>query len=307
MKTQTTELKESNSLIYKTTKTVRGECITVTISLNDECENGHQDFHITGDIYKSDKPRNDRYFISGGCIHDEIKKHFPEFYQFIRLHSSDYKGIPTHPTANGFYHLENGFNNTPVNSTNFKKEFCEHYRITNNQFAFLKKSKNETQYAVKLESLGILYQWEAEAQMAIKELERLTGTSFLVDSKRTQYVAPTAEELKEEAERQASGYYTAKAEEQRRVEADENIIANLLADRDKVISKETLETNIKINVFKAGGKMALDNMIYYTHSNTLAFNWNTSRYRKALTQDEIDTIVNKLNLPPDTKVENQRK
>ena len=182
-------LNGSNSLIYKANKIVDNEHIYVTIKLNDKCKNGHQDFSITCDIYEAGKPKIDRYFLGCECIHDAILKHFPEYKIFIKLHLCDHKGIPMHPTANGFYFLTNGFNNTPVNSENFKSEFCEYYRITAKQFDELKTAKNKTQYALKFENLNILAQWEEEANEAIKILENLTGTQFLVDSKITQYVA----------------------------------------------------------------------------------------------------------------------
>ena len=61
--------------------------ITIYIRFNDECKNGHNSFAITGNIYK---PGN-RDFDCCGCIHDEIKQHFPEFAKYIPYHlvSSD--------------------------------------------------------------------------------------------------------------------------------------------------------------------------------------------------------------------------
>ena len=141
MTTLTTTKETTNSLIYKTSKVIGDNVIYVTIRLNDECKNGHQDFAITGDIYKGQN-KADRNHIAGGCIHEEILKHFPQFAPFVLLHLCDYKGIPAHPTANGFYHLTNGFNKTPINSPKFKAEFCEYYRISAPQFDVLNTSKN---------------------------------------------------------------------------------------------------------------------------------------------------------------------
>lgn len=64
---------KTNSLTHTIyTKSKDGDNLIIKIRLNDECKNGHQDFAITGDIYQKDKPKIDKYHLSGGCIHDEI-------------------------------------------------------------------------------------------------------------------------------------------------------------------------------------------------------------------------------------------
>jgi len=71
--------------------------ITANIRHDDNCGNGHNSFAITGDIY-----RNGRYDV-GGCIHDEIAKHFPELKPFIKWHLCSTDG-PMHYVANTLYH-----------------------------------------------------------------------------------------------------------------------------------------------------------------------------------------------------------
>ncbi len=85
--------------------------IYVKIELGDPHKNGHNDFSITADIYE--KLKNGRWgHISGGCIHDEILKHFPEFQIFVDLHLSDDNGVPMYPIANNpytrFFAVEDG-------------------------------------------------------------------------------------------------------------------------------------------------------------------------------------------------------
>lgn len=163
----------------------------IYIRLNDECKNGHQDFSITADIYEKGKPKTDRYFIAGGCCHEEIIKARPDLKIFVNLHLCDYKGIPMYAVENGFYHLRHGFNNKYA--ANFKDDFCEYYRITGSQFEKLKAAKNQLEYALKLQSLNILKQWEKEANTAIDLLEKMTGKKFIVDSKKTQFNLPSTE------------------------------------------------------------------------------------------------------------------
>ncbi len=265
----------TNNLIYKASKTIGKETIYVTIRLNDECKNGHQDFAITGNLYEADKPKTDKYYISGGCIHDEIHKFFPEFDIFINLHLCDYEGIPMYAVENGFYHLRNGFNNTKPEDNNFKNEFIEYYRLTASQFDVLNTSRNKLQYALYLQNLGILDQWKQEANNAIMILESLTGKRFLIDSKKTQFNAPTPEAIQAEKEKEISGYYTPEAEQQRELSKRDEIIKKLEAERDKKINKANDEFTVKKQVLMIGGKKALDNCIYYSHSKQLSFNWRS--------------------------------
>lgn len=295
MKTENTTTEAKNSLIYKTSKLIKSgtQKIYVSIRLNDECKNGHQDFSITGDIYKGEG-KADKNHLTGGCIHDAISKYFPEFRPFIKLHLSDYEGIPMYAVENGFYHLQNGFNNTPTNSPEFKAEFCDYYRITADQFKALSHSKNSLQYAVNLDKLGILKQWKAEAKEAIKTLEALTDSKFLVDSKRTQYNAPTPEELKKEEQEQKNGYYTTEAEAKRENEKINVQLKKLEAERDAEIEKHNLEFEVKKQVLLIGGTKALDNCIFYNHTKTISFNWKSW---DKLSPETVKELINKLKLP----------
>lgn len=61
-------------------------------------------FSITGDITKPWPCRDN--FIAGGCLHEEIQKHFPNrFSDLIALHLSNLEGEPMHAAANGLYWL----------------------------------------------------------------------------------------------------------------------------------------------------------------------------------------------------------
>lgn len=299
-----TQIEKSNSLVYNTMRPCGKTNIFVSIRLNDECKNGHQDFAITGDIYEAGKPKTDRYFISGGCIHEDILKVFPEFKIFVNLHLCDYKGIPTHPTANGFYHLKNGFNEIKPNEAGFINKFCSYYRISERQFDKLSTAKNVTQYALILQKENILSQWEDEANEAIKILEELTTKSFLVDSKRTQFVAPTNEEIEEEEKRQKEGYYTPEAEESRRKGKILTLLRKLEAERNKKVNKCNIEYEVKRQVLLTGGEEALSNCIFYNHTNTLTFNW---KGYNSISESTIQAIKDTIVLPEGVTIENKNK
>lgn len=79
--------------------------ITANVRYDDRCGNGHNTFSITGEI--EEKRGNGNWQDgSGGCIHEEIKKHFPELAPFIKWHlcSSD---MPMHYAANAIYQAGN--------------------------------------------------------------------------------------------------------------------------------------------------------------------------------------------------------
>lgn len=295
--------KESNSLVYKTKKTKNGKDYYISIRLNDECKNGHQDFSITGDVYQSGKPKIDKYWEGGGAMGDTIAELFPEFSIFNRLHLCDYLGIPMHASANMHYHMREGFNRTKPNNAAFKTEFCDYYRITPEQFDTLKQAQNEIQFALIMEKIGIFEAWKLEADAAIKQLEELTGEAFVVDSVRTQYHAPTAEQRAEEAKRQAEGYYTPEAAQMREQAKKQKEIDELEAERTKEIEKVNREIDTKLEVLRVGGTPALDNCIFYTHTNQLAFNW---RGYDQMDEETVDAIIEKLQLPEGVTVENKK-
>lgn len=206
---------KTNKLTHTTSKTVGDEYICVTISLDDDCENGHQDFTITGDIYVANKPKIGKYHLCGGCIHDEILKHFPEFKIFIDLHLCDYNGVPMHATANGYYHLKNGFN-IKLDGDLFKEKFCEYYRITPLQFDTLKNSRSEVEFAVFLKELGVLEQWKEQAKEGIAYLEKLTGNTFVNDSVKSNLHFPSDEKIQDYRDKLANGYYDPEQVEERK-------------------------------------------------------------------------------------------
>lgn len=71
--------------------------ITVTVRYDDQCGNGHNTFSITGET--TVRGRED----TGGCIHEEIAKHFPELQHLIKWHLVSSDG-PMHYIANTLHH-----------------------------------------------------------------------------------------------------------------------------------------------------------------------------------------------------------
>lgn len=155
---------ENKDLIFKTSKVIGKERIYITIAFKSSNKTPY--FSITGDIYKAGKPKEDKYHIAGGCIHQDIIKAFPEYEIFIKLHLSDDNGIPMHAVANGLYHLQNNMT---------KDKFCSYYRLNSNQFEELTKCKNAIEYSIKLKETGVLAQWKKESEIALNLLKELTS------------------------------------------------------------------------------------------------------------------------------------
>ena len=282
---------QSNSLIHTININDSTANINIKIRLNDECKNGHQDFSITATYWEIGKVRNDRNMIGGGCCHDEILKHRPDLQIFVNLHLCDFTGCPIYAVGNGFYHLTNGFNNTKPNEANFKAEFCSYYRITAEQFDILAQSENKLRYAINLQKLGILLQWMDEARQAILLLEQWTGKKFLIDSVKTQYTAPTAEQIADEQAKENAGYYLPSKIQERKDKAIQDAknaeYSKLISERDKEIDKANREYEVKKAVLDGG--LSLDNFIYYTHTNEGCFNWRN--YGEKVTEQQFDDFV----------------
>lgn len=72
--------------------------ITATVRYDDECGNGRNSFAITAEVRR---PRAID-IESGGCMHDEIARLFPELAKYIKWHLCDARG-PMHYIANTLY------------------------------------------------------------------------------------------------------------------------------------------------------------------------------------------------------------
>ena len=278
--------------INKTDK--KGNQWEIKIRLDDPYKNGHQDFSITGTCWEKGKVKNDRNMSFCGACGDKIAELFPEYEIFNRLHLCDYMGIPMHCSANGFFHLKNGFN-SKTTGEQFIAEYCKYYRITEEQFMMLNKAENATHFAMILERTGVFEQWEKEAKEAIKILEELTGEKFVNTSKRTNYYRPTDEQIKEEEENHANGFYSEsekqKRAEQKRVEK----LALLDESEEKEIQEIRLKYKVKRAMFDAG-KKAFENYIFYPSKNEVCFNWQTHG-GQIMSPEEIQEVREKVVLP----------
>lgn len=92
-----------NQTIKASRQIGKHERLVVNLRFDDECNNGHETFAITADLYDS-RQKRDRGIVACGCLHDDIAKHFPEFARLIPWHLTSTDG-PIHYLENTMYWL----------------------------------------------------------------------------------------------------------------------------------------------------------------------------------------------------------
>jgi hypothetical protein len=142
------------------------EYFTVTGSVMEQV-NSRSGVSESGEEYKL---VDGKYYAEymGGCIHDEIKKVTSEFNDLIPMHLAGLNGMPMYAFANGFYHLKNGFEDTPVD---FNTRFCEYYRIPYDVFDKLIETNSQEDYAVVLMNNGVIDKWMDDAKKVIEKYQ----------------------------------------------------------------------------------------------------------------------------------------
>ena len=96
--------KEWNKMFYENGQKYR---IQVRSELVHRDGNRNAYFSIGGDIYRHAK-NGRKVWEAGGCIHDDIIKHFPQLQPLVDMHLSDEEGVPMHAYANAAYWAGHG-------------------------------------------------------------------------------------------------------------------------------------------------------------------------------------------------------
>lgn len=273
----------AKELKYQVEKEIsEGEYIKVEIRLNDECNNGFNEFAITGKTKQM-----------CGCIHEEILKYFPEFKIFVDLHVRDVKGVPMYPVKNGFYFLKN----KEINKVQ------QHLNCNQKELNIIKNATSEKEFAYLLHKCGLMKKWEEEAEKGIKKLEELTGETFENDKGFRDKEFLSIEEIKEFEEKEKNGYFSIEQVNERielqETEKKEKYIKELEEEKRKEIEKIENKYNIYIHLAEI---TTCKNYIYYSHRNELQFNF--MNYNTILQEEFID-ILNKIDyskLPKDINI-----
>jgi len=73
------------------------------VRYDDSCRNGHNTFVVTGEL---DDITYSIKAVAGGCLHEEIRKHFPDLRPLLKWHHCTSEG-PLHYIDNTIYHASN--------------------------------------------------------------------------------------------------------------------------------------------------------------------------------------------------------
>jgi hypothetical protein len=135
-------------------------------------------FSIGGDIFRL--ARNGRKpWVAGGCIHEEIVKHFPKLQPLVDVHLSDENGVPMHAYANAAYF---------AGHEGYEKQtdlLAKHLRINKDQAnemvtyidlyygEFDKITTPESAWKNTCQDFDLPKQWAAEAQAALELLNKI--------------------------------------------------------------------------------------------------------------------------------------
>jgi hypothetical protein len=273
----------NKGLVYTATKKIgKDKEINVKIRLDDDCNNKVCDFAITAEIYEIAK-NGKRVWVAGGCLHEEILKHFPQFAPFVRLHLSNLYGQPMYAVENGIFWLKES-----------TEKGAEYLRIPLALAKMLVIDKGYFKY--QLFSLGIVDKWKEEADAAIAQLEELCGKKFVnpYTPEEERFVLRLGEEEREKMRGLESlGYFTQAEVAKRKKAADKQARQekrrSIAARYDKDIAKARQEKKVMLAVFDCLG--SVENVILYTHYERPRLSFNAFAYhQRQWTDAEIDKV-----------------
>ena len=167
--------KEWNKVFYQGGQKYR---IQVKAELGIVGKNNKPYFSIGGDIYRLAK-NGRRVWECGGCIHEEIVKHFPKLQPLVDVHLSDENGLPMHAYANAAYFAgHEGYEK----QTNL---LAKHLRISEDQAnemttyinhfygEFDKITTPESAWENTCKDFDLPQYWAAKAQAALELLNKI--------------------------------------------------------------------------------------------------------------------------------------
>jgi len=283
----------------KNINTAKTNC-EIEIRLDDECNNGHEDFAITGTFWTPGKPRTDRNMETAGCCHNEILKVCPEYATFVRLHLHDFNGAPMSPVSNGMYHA---FPGTYHSEKAGPAELAKYFNITLDKAETLCTAADAEHFQYLIELLNIPQAWKAEADKAIIQLETLTGKKFTSKATRSHYTPMTDEQRTAIEQKIKAGYYTPEAIKARNNETRNAAIQKEVAEIEKDLAAELEKATTTAAVNIALTKRFVEkksNWWYWHKDKSIKFN---DGYRVKFTDEEIkEAMAIVKTIVPDVKM-----
>lgn len=272
----------TNNIMRTITTKGAGGRLTLRASLNDECGNGYECFHLSiklermvfgywqGCCVYGDDPRVRYIILSQG------------FNAVQRVVGCDMNGAPIHALQNAIYYAKRGERDT----------FQKYLRLTNEETEKALCIDDELGLYVWLLDNGVIARWKDEANRAIAFLEAGGDVHFASAATKQNghiYFRDANEQDFDAArERIKSGYYSPdKAEFRLREERLAKVIRsidNSIECSERRIEGEKLSIefdNEMKRIFTEhfaefeNADVIEENSIFYHHSGQIAFNWRT--------------------------------
>jgi hypothetical protein len=283
---------KTNNLTYTFTHSTPKTRVTVKASLNDECKNGHSHFSLTCSAEELSRGRWVDSF--GGCAHEEILKllpDVPELRLLASVHLSESDGVPMHAFGNAFYwfcgmfadglgnQYHGGSGRDGKSAEKCREILANHLRATPAQIDALiaAQPRNAIEMQYRIEGLGLIEQWKAEADTLRKWLEEKTGNGYDYPKERLSYKPTATEEAQEMESLVLTGYYlpenVAKRDAEKKAAAKQESRDYELKEAANAIESIKKKLALSLCVIDSDNKAA-KNVILYTHTNTIESNWS---------------------------------
>lgn len=241
--------------------------LVVKLRWDDECSNGHKTFSITGEAYYR-KPFSDRNMAAGGCIHDEIAKHAPEFRDCIPFHLVSEDG-PLHYEANTLYHVECGEFDYARSSAVWPEATEDMLKRTSCETLIHRLPEIMTGFYDMLANFGLLEKEDIPIKLDwLKQFKRTEDDPLPL------YTDEELSELREIKAKQKQDRLSERAKK-------------LIDDAHKENEHNLYEAKTQAALLRVG--FDPENLIYYKHSGEWCFGW-----RSPVTQAEKSEFLDAL-------------
>jgi len=279
---------KTNKIVREETAKYGNITVRLTASIDDDCKNGLEDFSLTYCKWEDRFGRKD--VTGGGCAAGSEDKYVRRALRKFglepveKVHLSDFNGVPVYPTANAIFIAK---------ERNFES-FRDYLRLTDEEARVAVNIDDEFGLYVWLMDNGIIDRWKREANEAIAAI--INGRDIEFESKATKpdghwyFKHPVTEgAIRAQRDLIREGYYNHEKSEKRAVERN---LAECLKQIDGDIerSQERInEEEMRIKIKQAmrdvleehfvefkRPKLLIENCIWYSHRNEIAFNWRTN-------------------------------
>jgi len=184
--------------------------IKCVIRWDDQCGNKHNSFSITGTMYQRNK-YNNWVDYAGGCIHEEIANHFPEFKNLINWHNF---------TSDGYFSLSNIIYHASDTDCNGLRigEHSAHTKVVKANItkdnSFVKILTSEIFYTNRQNNQN-LTKHNIKCQKEIDDFTSKLSVPFIVEEVPEEWSISKGKEINISAARSCANFPNAKLEELR--------------------------------------------------------------------------------------------